>query len=66
MNRWVGTWGWAGDRDAANSTLPPLEFDFAGGELGVWLRDARDDDNVEGLDGRNPTWSLSQITSACP
>lgn len=54
------------DCDAASSALPPLEFDFPGGLLGLWLRDPRYDDNVGGLNGRNPNWSLSKITSDCP
>jgi hypothetical protein len=44
---------------AANLMLPPIDFDFAGGELGVWLEDVPYTDNVAGADGRNPTWKIA-------
>ncbi len=40
----------------------PYEFDFAGGELGLWLADGPYTDNVPGPNGRNPTYRLS----SCP
>jgi hypothetical protein len=47
---------------AANIMLPPIDFDFAGGTIGLWLQDDPYDDNVAGTDGRNPTWSLACTT----
>jgi hypothetical protein len=49
---------------AANLALPPMEFDFAGGKLGVWLQDDPYSDNVAGQDNRNPRWSLT-LLGAC-
>jgi hypothetical protein len=46
---------------AANLALPPEEFDFAGGPIGVWLSDSLYSDNVAGTDGRNPKWSLTLL-----
>jgi hypothetical protein len=37
----------------------PLEFDFAGGVLGLWLADSPYGDNVAGVSGRSPTYRLS-------
>jgi hypothetical protein len=48
---------------AANLALPPSEFDFAGGQLGVWLADSQYSDNMAGTDGRNPKWSLTLLGS---
>ena len=50
---------------AANLPLPPIEFDFAGGVLGVWLADSNYGDNVSGVDGRNPVWKLTLLDSVC-
>jgi hypothetical protein len=47
---------------AANRALPPLDFDFAGGQLGIWQNDFKPDDNIAGA--MNPTWRLSQLP--CP
>ena len=44
------------------STDAPLEFDFGGGTLGLWLADGPYTDNVAGDNGRNPTYRLS----SCP
>jgi len=46
---------------AANLLLPPSEFDFAGGKLGVWLQDSPYSDNLAGVDGRNPKWMLTLL-----
>jgi hypothetical protein len=46
---------------AANLVLPPLEFDFAGGKLGVWLQDSPYSDNMAGEGGRNPKWQLTLL-----
>jgi hypothetical protein len=51
---------------AANKLRPPVELDFAGGKLGVWLADSPFDDNVTGEDGRNPTWSIALADDGCP
>jgi hypothetical protein len=50
---------------AANVMLPPVDFDFAGGTIALWLQDDPYYDNVAGTDGRNPTWSLA-CTSPMP
>jgi hypothetical protein len=49
---------------AANHALQPIEFDFAGGALGVWLEDSPYSDNEVGEGGRNPTWRITSTT--CP
>lgn len=49
---------------AANQALDPVEFDFDGGVLGIWLKDSAYSDNVAGLDGRNPVWKLT-LLDAC-
>ena len=62
----VGSGGFA-DFDecvTANLALPPIDFDFAGGPMGVWLDDDPYADNVPGLGGRNPTWKLTLLD--CP
>jgi hypothetical protein len=41
----------------------PVDFDFAGGPLGVWLLDSPYIDNVPGENGRNPTYELERL---CP
>jgi hypothetical protein len=50
---------------AANQALPPKEFQFAGGKIGVWLSDSPYSDNVAGVDGRNPKWSLTLLEGDC-
>lgn len=42
----------------ANLQQAPVDFDFAGGTLGVWLEDGPYSDNVAGPGGRAPSWSL--------
>lgn len=44
---------------AANFVLAPIDFDFGGGVLGVWLDDNPYSDNVVGENGRSPTWKLT-------
>jgi hypothetical protein len=51
---------------AANRKLPPKEFEFAGGKLGIWLNDAPYLDNQAGTGGRNPKWSLTLLVDKCP
>jgi hypothetical protein len=46
---------------AANLALAPLEFDFTGGKIGVWLQDSPYSDNLAGADGRNPKWQLTLL-----
>jgi hypothetical protein len=48
---------------AANQQLDPVEFEFEGGLLGVWLLDSRYEDNVGGPDGRAPSWQLTRLDS---
>lgn len=45
---------------AANLLLPPTDFEFDGGVLGVWLQDSPYSDNLAGEDGRNPAWKLTR------
>ena len=45
----------------ANLAVDPIEFDFDGGPLGVWLADSNYPDNVAGEDGRNPSWQLERL-----
>jgi hypothetical protein len=46
---------------------PDIEFEFAGGKLGIWLSDAVATENSDGdgAGGRNPTWRLT-LLEACP
>jgi hypothetical protein len=44
---------------AANQNDAPLDFDFAGGPIGLHLVDDPYTDNVAGESGRNPTYHLS-------
>jgi hypothetical protein len=46
---------------AANRARAPLEFNFGGGSLGVWLADSYYEDNLLGEDGRSPTWRLIKL-----
>jgi hypothetical protein len=50
---------------AASVALPPVEFDFAGGPLGIFLHDSFYLDNVTGPDGANPAWALTFV-GPCP
>jgi hypothetical protein len=52
---------------AASKKLPPLDFDFAGGKLGIFNNDTVQFDDVggESQGGTSPTWRLS-LLSACP
>jgi hypothetical protein len=54
---------------AANKLLAPVEFDFAGGQLGAWNNDSNPGDNVAGVsdDGGidNPQWSLTLLSGSC-
>lgn len=51
---------------AANAALPPKEFEFGGGKLGIWLNDNPYLDNQAGEGGRNPKWSLTLLVDECP
>jgi hypothetical protein len=59
----TGTGAYANFADCvtANQALAPKEFDFAGGQLGVWLQDSPVSDNLAGEDGRNPKWKLERL-----
>jgi hypothetical protein len=59
----LGAGGFADFDDCVASSLrePPIEFDFAGGVLGVRLTDSPYSDNVDGIDGRSPTWAIECI-----
>lgn len=48
----------------ASKLLPPVTYEHPGGKLGIWLQDSNYPDNVAGLDGRNPKWSLKRL-GAC-
>lgn len=60
-----GVTGYASYDDcvAANRALPPLDFDFAGGALGLWQNDVIPADNIAGA--TSPTWRLSRL-DRCP
>lgn len=68
----VGFWASNGaysafaDCVAANLLLEPVEFDFAGGQLGLWVADTNYGDNVAGENGRNPTWKLERLGGCAP
>ena len=48
---------------AANKLAPGVPYMHRGGKLGIWLKDLKYGDNVEGEGGRNPRWELSgQVT----
>jgi hypothetical protein len=49
---------------AANHLLPPVEFDHAGGPIGIFVLDNNYGDNLAGEGGRNPKWSLTRL-AAC-
>jgi hypothetical protein len=49
----------------ANQGVPPEEFQFDGGKLGVWLNDNPYLDNTAGDDGGNPKWQLT-LLGTCP
>ena len=51
---------------ASETPYAPIDFDFAGGKLGVWLSDtvAADNQNGDGAGGRSPTWRLTRLD--CP
>ena len=51
---------------AANLLVAPLELDFAGGKLGVWLQDSPYSDNLAGQDNRNPKWHLTGTATCQP
>ncbi len=51
--------------DANVSMDTPMEFDFDGGPIGVWLDDNPYIDNVAGDNGRNPAWDLV-LLQKCP
>jgi hypothetical protein len=49
----------------ANLATTPVEFEFDGGKMGVWLNDNPYVDNIAGDNGRNPKWRLT-LLGACP
>lgn len=51
---------------AANEGIPPVDFDFAGGKLGVIANDLAAGDNTTGesAGGVSPTWRITFL-SAC-
>jgi hypothetical protein len=49
----------------ANQAVPPEEFQFDGGKIGVWLNDTPYSDNIPGGDGGNPNWQLT-LLGVCP
>lgn len=49
-----GTFATFDDCVDANTAVPPVDFDFDGGPLGLWLSDYPYDDNTPGVNGRNP------------
>ena len=65
-DRDVGSFSDFDQCDAANRALPPADFNFRGGKMGLWLKDEIYGDNREGEGGNNPYWTLSVITTSCP
>lgn len=51
---------------AANKGVAPVEFEFDGGKLGIWLNDNPYTDNSAGDNGRNPKWKLTLLVEECP
>ena len=45
----------------ANLLLDPVEFEFSGGMLGIWLLDSNYSNNEGGQQNRNPTWQLERF-----
>lgn len=45
----------------ASQASTPVVLTHPGGPLGVWLEDAPYSDNVPGLNGRSPTWTLECV-----
>lgn len=65
----VDAGGYATFTDCVNANLQldqPRDFDFDGGQLGLWLGDSPYSDNVAGDNGRNPKWSLTLVGQPCP
>jgi len=50
----------------ANKDLAPVEFEFDGGKLGIWVEDSPYTDNSAGDNGRNPKWKLTLLVEECP
>lgn len=50
---------------AAGLLVPPVQFQHAGGKIGVWLYDSAYSDNVAGPNGMNPKWKLTQLGVNC-
>lgn len=50
---------------AAGLNMPAVQFQHAGGKIGVWLYDTGYGDNLPGPDGNNPKWRLSRLGVAC-
>jgi hypothetical protein len=49
----------------ASLAVPPIDFAFDGGPIGVWLSDYPYSDNTPGESGRNPKFSLT-LLAKCP
>jgi hypothetical protein len=69
-----GTVGWQVDAGAfenfddcvaASKLAAPVDFQFDGGPIGVWLQDSPYSDNVAGENGRNPKWDLTLLGGDC-
>jgi hypothetical protein len=50
----------------ANRQTEPVELEFEGGKLGIWLFDRPYRDNIAGPDGRNPAWRLDRVGDCSP
>jgi hypothetical protein len=52
---------------AANLEMDaPVEFDHAGGRIGIAVRDSPVYDNMAGVDGRNPSYRLEAVDGCLP
>ncbi|MFZ5441616.1 MAG: hypothetical protein ACOZQL_16535 [Myxococcota bacterium] len=52
--------------DRLNRAVAPVEFQFAGGRMGIMLVDAIYTDNTPGEGGQNPSWKLTRVLPGCP
>jgi hypothetical protein len=57
----AGAYANFGDCVTASQMVPPVDFYFDGGPIGVWLQDSPYTDNTAGPDGGNPRWELTLL-----
>ncbi|MCA9596590.1 MAG: hypothetical protein KC776_24910 [Myxococcales bacterium] len=59
----VGSGAYANFSECVSASLQstPIQFQHAGGKLGIWLKDDYYGDNVPGEGGNNPKWKLERV-----